>query len=57
MTDGVNLLRFLKWKDYISSLTPHRSSGFDLKLDPPINRRIPIARNRFEKIRKIVLEY
>ena len=36
------------------SLTPRSSRGYDLRLDPPVNRRIPIARDRFENIRKIL---
>ena len=38
----------------VRSLTPRRSRGYDLKLDPPVNRRIPIARNRLEKIHGIL---
>ena len=38
----------------VRSLTPRSSRGYDLKLDPPVNRRIPIARDRLEKIRKIL---
>ena len=38
----------------VRSITPRKSRDFDLRLDPPVNRRIPIARNRFEKIRKIL---
>jgi DNA-binding LytR/AlgR family response regulator len=38
----------------VRSLTPRSSRGYDLKLDPPVNRPIPIARDRFEKIRKIL---
>jgi hypothetical protein len=30
------------------------SRDYDFRLDPPVNRRIPIARDRFETIRKIV---
>ena len=36
----------------VSSLTPRKSRDYDLRLDPPVNRRIPIARNRLDKIRK-----
>jgi hypothetical protein len=32
-----------------SALTPHGARDWDLRLDPPLNRRIPIARNRFKK--------
>jgi DNA-binding LytR/AlgR family response regulator len=38
----------------VSVLTPRNSRDYDLKLDPPVNRRIPIARNRLEEIRKIL---
>ena len=38
----------------VRSLTPRKSRDYDLRLDPPVNRRIPIARNRLEKIRKIL---
>ena len=38
----------------VRSLNPRKSKDYDLKLDPPVNRRIPIARDRFENIRKII---
>jgi len=38
----------------VRSIAPRSSRGYDLKLDPPVNRRIPIARDRLEKIRKIL---
>lgn len=38
----------------VRSLTQRKSRGYDFRLDPPVNRRIPIARDRFEKIRKIL---
>ena len=38
----------------VRSLTPRKSKDYDLKLDPPVNRRIPIARDRLTKIRKIL---
>ena len=50
----------------VRSLTPRSSRGYDLRLEPsslqaasprqvpPVNRRIPIARDRFENIRKIL---
>ena len=38
----------------VRSITPRKSRGYDLRLDPPVNRRIPIARDRLEKIRKIL---
>jgi DNA-binding LytR/AlgR family response regulator len=30
----------------VRSITPRKSRDYDLRLDPPVNRRIPIARNR-----------
>ena len=47
-------------REYISnlnrvrSLTPRKSKDYDLRLDPPVNRRIPIARKRLANIRKIL---
>ena len=38
----------------VRSLTPRKPRDYDLRLDPPVNRRIPIARNRLEQIRKIL---
>jgi DNA-binding LytR/AlgR family response regulator len=38
----------------VRALTPRNSRDYDLRLDPPVNRRIPIARNRLEEIRKIL---
>jgi len=38
----------------VRSLTPLKPRDCDLRLDPPVNRRIPIARDRFENIRKIL---
>ena len=38
----------------VRELTPRNSRDYDLRLDPPVNRRIPIARNRLEQIRKIL---
>ena len=38
----------------VRSFTPRSSHDYDLRLDPPVNRRIPIARDRLEKIRKIL---
>ncbi|MGD2096093.1 MAG: hypothetical protein PVG35_00840 [Desulfobacterales bacterium] len=34
--------------------TPRKSRDYDLRMGPPVNHRIPIARNRLEKIRKIL---
>jgi hypothetical protein len=30
------------------------SKDYDLRLDPPVNRRIPIARDRLEKVLHIL---
>jgi hypothetical protein len=38
----------------VRMITPRASRDYDLRLDPPVNRRIPIARNRLEEIRKIL---
>ncbi len=38
----------------VRSLAPRKRRGYDLRLDPPVNRRIPIARDRLENIRKIL---
>jgi DNA-binding LytR/AlgR family response regulator len=38
----------------VRSLTPRSTRDYDLRLDPPVNRRIPIARDRLDKIRKIL---
>jgi two-component system LytT family response regulator/two-component system response regulator LytT len=38
----------------VRSLTPRNSRDYDLRLDPPVNRRIPIARNRLQNIRRIL---
>ena len=38
----------------VRSITPRNSRDFDLRLDPPVNRRIPIARDRLAKIHKIL---
>ena len=38
----------------VRSITPRKSRDYDLRLDPPFNRRIPIARNHLEQIRKIL---
>lgn len=40
--------------DRVCALIPRTSRDFDFKLDPPVNRRIPIARDRLEKIRKML---
>ncbi len=38
----------------VRALTPRGSRDYDLRLDPPVNRRIPIARQRLEKVRAIL---
>jgi len=38
----------------VRALTPRSPRDWDLRLDPPVNRRIPIARNRLGKIHKIL---
>jgi DNA-binding LytR/AlgR family response regulator len=38
----------------VRSLTRRNSKDYDFRLDPPVNRRIPIARNRLDNIRKIL---
>lgn len=38
----------------VRSLTPRNSRGYDFQMDPPSNRRIPIARDRLEEIRRIL---
>jgi len=38
----------------VRSISPRKSRGYDLRLDPPVNRRIPIARDRLSKIRQIL---
>ncbi|MEJ2102350.1 MAG: hypothetical protein P8X68_20630, partial [Desulfobacterales bacterium] len=34
--------------------TPPKSKDYDLRLDPPVNTRIPIARSHLSKIRNIL---
>ena len=36
----------------VRSITPRNSRDYDLRMDPPVNRRIPIARNHLKQIRK-----
>jgi hypothetical protein len=31
-----------------------KSKDYDLRLDPPVNHRIPIARDRLERVRRIL---
>jgi two-component system response regulator LytT len=35
-------------------IIPRETRDYDLQLDPPVNRRIPISRNHLDKIRKIL---
>ena len=35
-------------------LIPRKSKDNDLRLDPLVNRRIPIARDRLEEIRRVL---
>ena len=41
--------------NWVRSITPRSPRDFELRLDPPVNRRIPIARNRLEDIHKILV--
>ena len=36
----------------VRSITPRKTQDYDLRLDPPVNRRIPIARKRLANIHK-----
>jgi DNA-binding LytR/AlgR family response regulator len=38
----------------VRALVPRNSKDYDLRLDPPVNRRIPIARNRLKEIRRVL---
>ena len=38
----------------VRSLDPRKSRGYDIKLDPPVNKRIPVSRNRLSTVRKIL---
>ena len=38
----------------VRAITPRSSRDWDLRLDPPVNRRIPIARDRLVNIHKIL---
>jgi DNA-binding LytR/AlgR family response regulator len=40
--------------DRVSALLPRTSRDYDFKLDPPVNKRIPISRNRLDNVRKIL---
>jgi two-component system response regulator LytT len=38
----------------VRSITPRKTQDYDFRLDPPVNKRIPIARNRLAGIHKII---
>jgi DNA-binding LytR/AlgR family response regulator len=38
----------------VRSLVPRNSKDYELRLDPPVNRRIPVARDRLKEIRRIL---
>jgi DNA-binding LytR/AlgR family response regulator len=38
----------------VRSITPRESRDYDLRLDPPVNKRIPISRKRLATIHKIL---
>ena len=38
----------------VQSIIPRESRDYDLRLDPPINKRIPIARKRLKTILKVL---
>ena len=38
----------------VRCLSPRKSKDYDLQLDPPVNTRIPIARDRLKEIRRIL---
>ena len=38
----------------VRSMSPRKARDYDLRLDPPVNRRIPIARNRLKMICKVL---
>jgi DNA-binding LytR/AlgR family response regulator len=38
----------------VRSLATRNSRGYDFRMDPPVNRRIPIARDRLKEIRRIL---
>jgi DNA-binding LytR/AlgR family response regulator len=38
----------------VRSLAPRNPKDYDLRLDPPVNRRLPIARDRLKEIRRIL---
>jgi DNA-binding LytR/AlgR family response regulator len=38
----------------VRSITPRKTQDYDFKLDPPVNKRIPISRKRLANIHKII---
>ncbi len=38
----------------VRSITPRKNQDYDFRLDPPVNKRIPIARQRLGNIQKIL---
>ena len=38
--------------DRVCALIPRTSRDYDFRLDPPVNKRIPVSRNRLNKIRQ-----
>ena len=40
--------------DRVSALLPRTSRDYDFKMDPPVNRRIPVARDRMDAVRRII---
>jgi DNA-binding LytR/AlgR family response regulator len=46
--------RYIVNLNRVRALTPRNSRDSDLRLDPPVNRRIPIARSRLKMICKVL---
>jgi two-component system response regulator LytT len=38
----------------VRSITPRKTQDYDFRLDPPVNKRMPIARDRLSAIHKIL---
>jgi len=38
----------------VRSINPRASRDYDIKLDPPVNKRIPLSRSRLKSVRKIL---
>ena len=38
----------------VRTLVPRNPKDYNLRLDPPVNRRIPIARDRLKEIRRVL---